>query len=361
MSPRTKRLLLWIVAAIVLVYVVQDGIHFMDESQEVVVTQFGDPIGAPITRSGLFFDLPLIQTENYFDKRILEYISQPTQVPTKDKRYITVSAFALWRIGDPLKVFQRVQNEAGARGRLDEIVAGEVRNAVARYDLIELVRSTNRDASAVQVQSDEESPILEKLQKGRAGLANEVQTRAKARAADLGIDILDVRFVRMNYVADVQKAVYARMIAERQRVAAEYRSEGQGEAARISGERDRDLAQIRSEAYRAAEERRGKADAEATRIYAEAMNQSPEAREFYDFQRSLETYRTALARDTTVILSTDNGFLRHLKGEPSTVSAAAPAPAKKTAASPAPPALAAPAPNPPLAAPKLEAPAPAKQ
>jgi membrane protease subunit HflC len=310
MTPETKKRLVWILAAIVLVYVIQDGIHFMDESQMAIVTQFGDPIGAPITRSGLFFDLPLIQTENYFDKRVLEYTTQSTQVPTKDKRFITVSALALWRISDPLKFFQRVQNEAGARARLDEIVAGEVRNAVASYDLIELVRATNRDTQSVAVQSDEESPILEKLQKGRVGLASEVMTRAKARAADLGFDVLDVRFVRMNYVADVQKAVFQRMIAERQRVAAEYRSEGQGEAARISGERDRDLAQIRSEAYRTAEDRRGKADADATRIYAGAYGRDPD---FYGFSKSLDTYEKSLDPNTLMILDGSGEFFRYLQ------------------------------------------------
>jgi membrane protease subunit HflC len=310
MNPRTKQRLLWILAAIVLVYVVQDGIHFLDESQEAIVTQFGDPIGGPITTSGLFLDLPLVQTENYFDKRVLEYTSQPTQVPTRDKRYITVSALALWKISDPLKFFQRVQNEAGARARLDEIVAGEVRNAVARYDLIELVRTTTRDPSAVPVQSEEESPILEKLQKGRAGLASEVLMQARARAADLGFEVLDLRFVRLNYVADVQKAVYARMIAERQRVAAEYRSEGQGEAARISGERDRDLAQIRSEAYRTAEERRGKADAEATKIYAGAYGRDPD---FYGFSKSLDTYEKSLDPNTLMILDGSGELFKYLQ------------------------------------------------
>lgn len=310
MTPETKKRVVWLLVLAALVYVIQDGIHFMDEAQEAVITQFGDPIGAPITKSGLFFDLPLIQTENYFDKRVLEYTSQPTQVPTKDKRYITVSAFALWRVSDPLKFFQRVQNEAGARARLDEIVAGEVRNAVASYDLIELVRTTTRDAADVQVQSDQESPILEKLQKGRAGLAGEVLARARARASDLGFQVLDVRFVRMNYVADVQKAVFARMIAERQQVAAEYRSEGQGEAARISGQRDRDLAQIRSEAYKAAEERRGKADGEATRIYASAYGRDPD---FYGFSKTLDTYEKSLDPNTVMILDGSGELFKYLQ------------------------------------------------
>lgn len=309
MRPEIVKRLAWLLGAAALVYVIQDGVHFLDEAQEVVITQFGDPVGGAVTQPGLFFDLPLVQTENDFDMRYLEYKSQPTQVPTKDKRYITVSAFALWRVSDPLKFFQRVQNEAGASARLDEIMAGEVRSAVAGYDLIELVRTTNRDASAVSVQSEEESVILAKLQKGRAGLAAEVLTRSKARAADLGFDIVDMRFLQMTYVADVQKAVYARMIAERMRVADQYRSEGQGEAARISGERDRDLARIRSEAYKIAEERRGKADAEAARIYANAYNRDAE---FYGFVKSLDTYEKSFDPSTVMILDGNSELLKYL-------------------------------------------------
>src|SRR5262249_9578548 len=164
---------------------IQDGIHFNDEAQQVVVTQFGDPVSSPVTAPGLYFDLPIVQTENGFDKRYLEYQSKPTQVPTKDKRYISVSAFALWRINDPLKFFQRVQNEAGAQARLDEIVDGEVRNAVAHYDLIELVRTNTRAAERVAVQTDEESVILSKLEKGREKLAQEILARSRQRSADL--------------------------------------------------------------------------------------------------------------------------------------------------------------------------------
>ena len=305
---RLKRLA-QIVAALLVIYVVQDGVHFVDEAQQIIVTQFGDPIGGPVTKPGLFFDMPVIQTENYFDKRFLEYKSAPILVPTRDKRYITVSAFAVWRVNDPLKFFERVQDEVGAQARLDEIVAGEVRNAVARYDLIELVRTTNRTPSDVTPQNEEESLILEKLQKGRAGMAAEILARARARSADLGFDIVDVRFSRMNYVPDVQKAVFARMIAERQRVAAQYRSEGQGEAARVSGERDRDLAQIRSEAYKSAEEQRGKGDGEATRIYAGAYGRDPD---FYAFVKSLDTYEKAFDPKTMMILDGNSDLLKYL-------------------------------------------------
>jgi membrane protease subunit HflC len=309
MTRRGLKRLAQVIVVIAVIAIVQDGVHFVDEAQQLIVTQFGDPVGGPVTTPGLFFDVPLVQAENGFDKRFVEYLSAPTQVPTRDKRYISVSAFALWRVRDPLKFFERVQNEAGARARLDEIVAGEVRNAVARYDLIELVRTTNRATPDTPVQSEEESLILEKLQKGRAAMAAEVLARAGARTADLGFEIADVRFTGMNYVPDVQKAVYARMIAERQRVAAQYRSEGQGEAARVTGERERDLAQIRSEAYRSAEQRRGQGDGEAARIYADAYSRDPE---FYAFLKSLDTYEKSFDPKTTMILDANSDLLKYL-------------------------------------------------
>ena len=303
------RLFVSLLALLALGYVIQDGIHFNDETQQVVVTQFGDPVGGPISAPGLFVDVPLLQSENSFDKRHVEYQSKPTQVPTKDKRYISVTAFALWRISDPLKFFQRVQNEAGAQARIDEIVDGEMRNAVARYDLIELVRTTTRTPDRVAVQNEEESIVLAKLELGRARLAAQILARVRERSTDLGFEILDVRFKHMSYVEDVQKAVFARMIAERRRVAEQYRSEGEGEAARISGERDRDLSQIQSEAYRAAEERRGKADAEATRIYAGAYGRNPD---FYAFTKSLETYERSFDPNTVMILDSNSELLRYL-------------------------------------------------
>jgi len=305
----TRTTLVTLAVAIATVYVIQDSIHFNDESQQVVITQFGDPIGKPVTAPGLYFDLPLVQTENSFSKRSLEYQSKPTQVPTRDKRYISVAAFALWRINDPLKFFQRVQNEAGAQARLDEIVAGEVRNAVARYDLIELVRTTTRPVAQLASPSEEEAMILTNLEKGRARLAAEILERSRARSPDLGFEIVDFRFKHISYVDEVQKAVFARMTAERQRVAEQYRSEGQGEAARISGQRDRDLAQIQSEAYRASEERRGKADADATRIYAGAYGRDPD---FYAFQKSLETYEKSFDPNTVLILDSNSDLLKYL-------------------------------------------------
>jgi membrane protease subunit HflC len=269
-------------------------------------------VGDPIITPGLKFKKPW-QTANRFDKRFLEWDGDANQVPTKDKRYLWVDTYARWRIVDPLLFFQRLQNEIGAQSRLDDIIDGETRSSVARHDLVEMVRSTNRDPEDIAVGSEEETAILEEIEKGRNGIVREILERASKRVADLGIELIDVRFKRINYVEEVQKDVFARMIAERQRVAAEYRSEGQGEAARIRGELERDLKRIQSEAYREAQEIRGKADGEATRIYAEAYNRDPS---FYAFMKSLETYEKTVDPQTTFILTTDSDLLRFMKNAP---------------------------------------------
>jgi membrane protease subunit HflC len=304
-----RRLVALALVGAAVLFLVDEAVHFVHESQELVITQFGDPVGDGVANPGLAFSVPLVHTETYFDKRALGYEGQSTQVPTRDKRYVSVSAFAIWRIADALTFFRRVRDEAGAQARLDDILAGEIRSAVARYDLIELVRSTNRTPGEVAVQSEEESMILVRLEKGRTEVARDVLARATARAADLGIDVLDVRFKRISYVEDVQKAVFARMIAERQRIAQQYVSEGQGEAARIGGERDRDLAGIVSEAYRTAQQIRGRADADATRIYSGAHAKDPD---FYAFTKSLETYEQTFDPNTVMVLDSENDFLKYL-------------------------------------------------
>ncbi len=309
MKPTVAAITLRVLAAAAIIYVVQDGIHYLNEPEVVVITQFGEPVRAPITKPGLFFDLPLVQTENRFDRRALEYLGQPTQVPTKDKRYINVTAFALWRIADPLKFFQRVQDMNGGQARLADILDGEIRTTVARYDLLEIVRTTNRRPQDVAIENDSENLVLQPLSQGRRNLERQTFQRASARAADLGIAVIDVRFKRISYVDAVQQAVFARMVAERQQIAQQYLSEGQGEAARISGERDRDLAKIQSEAYRAAEDTRGKADADATRIYGEANGRDPD---FYAFVKSLDTYEKSIDSSTILILDTDNDLLKYL-------------------------------------------------
>ena len=285
--------------------------YTLSETEQAIITQFGDPVGDPVTRPGLHFKIPLMQRANVFEKRFLEWDGSPNQVPTRDRRFIWVDTYARWRIVDPLLFFQRLRDERGAQSRLDDILDGETRNAVASHDLIELVRSTNRDPDDVQIEADEETVILEPIERGRQKIAREILDTAAGRTADLGIELLDLRLKRINYVEEVQQDVFARMIAERQRIAEEFRSEGQGESARIQGERERELALIQSEAYRQAEELRGVADAEATGVYAEAYNRDAD---FYAFTKSLETYEQTMDPSTLFILSTDSELLRFLEG-----------------------------------------------
>lgn len=280
------------------------------ESEQVILTQFGDPVGSPVTASGLHFKVPFIQQANYFEKRFLEWDGSPNQVPTKDKRFIWVDTYARWRIVDPLRFFQRLRDERGAQSRLDDILDGETRNAVARYDLIELVRNSNRNREDIPIEAEEEEVILNVIAKGRDQVSREILERAASRTADLGIELLDLRIKRINYVDEVQRDVFARMIAERQRIAELFRSEGQGEAARIQGERERELQRIQSEAFKTAEELRGKADAEATDIYAGAYGRDAD---FYAFTRSLETYERIVDPGTTMILDTDSELLKYLQ------------------------------------------------
>lgn len=298
-----------ITVGIVLLVLLSQSLYTVSEIEQVIITQFGEPVGDPVISPGLHFKAPFIQRTNVFDKRFLEWDGTPNQVPTKDKRFIWVDTYARWRITDPLLFFQRLRDELGAQSRLDDILDGETRNAVARHDLIELVRSTNRNADDVQIESEEEAVILELLERGRQEITREILETASGRTADLGIELLDLRLKRINYVEEVQKDVFARMIAERQRIAEQFRSEGQGESARIHGERERDLAQIQSVAYRQAEELRGEADAEATRIYADAYNRDAD---FYAFMKSMETYEQTMDQETLFILGTDSDLLRFL-------------------------------------------------
>lgn len=284
--------------------------YLVGETQQVIITQFGEPKGNPVTAPGLHFKVPFIQAANVFEKRFLEWDGSPNQMPTRDKRFIWVDMYARWRITDPLKFFQRLRDERGAQSRLDDILDGETRNAVASFDLIELVRSSNRPADTVPIENEEERIVLEEIAQGRRAIAAGILVAAQGRTTDLGIEILDIRLKRINYVDEVQQDVFARMIAERQRTAERFRSEGQGEAARIQGERQRDLQRIQSEAYRTAQELRGKADAEATAIYAEAYGRDAE---FYAFVKSLETYERTIDAKTVFVLGTDSDLLRYMR------------------------------------------------
>jgi membrane protease subunit HflC len=304
----------YLVAGIALVVLVVGSAasYTVGEAEQVIITQFGEPTGEAITDAGLHFKVPFIQEIHSFEKRFLEWDGSPNQVPTRDKRFIWVDTYARWRIVDPLRFFQRLQDERGAQSRLDDILDGETRNAVARYDLIELVRNSNRSPDDIpeEIVEEELEVILENIEKGRDQVSREILAVAASRTADLGIELLDLRIKRINYVDEVQQDVFARMIAERQRSAEQYRSEGQGEAARIQGERERDLQRIQSEAFEAAEILRGEADALATDIYADAYGRDAD---FYSFTKSLETYEKVIDSGTTVILGTDSELLKYLE------------------------------------------------
>ena len=299
-----------LVATLVSIALAGGSVYTVSEINQAIITQFGEPVGEPVTEPGLHFKLPFIQTANMFEKRFLEWDGYPNQVPTRDRRFIWVDTYARWRITDPLLFFQRLRDERGAQSRLDDILDGETRNAVARHDLIEIVRTSNREPTNIGAVAGEVDERLVPIMTGREAITREILEAAAAAVSELGIELLDLQFKRINYIADVQQDVFARMIAERQRIAEEFRSEGQGESARIEGERERDLARIQSEAFREAEGLRGDADAEATQIYAEAYGRDAA---FYAFTKSLETYERTMDPSTFFILGTDSELLRFLE------------------------------------------------
>ncbi len=299
---------------ILVAILVLNSMYVVKETDQVIITQFGEPVGDPVLTPGLNFKLPFVQEVHRFDKRFLEWDGDPNQLPTRDKRFIWVNNYARWRITDPLKFFQRLHNERGAQTRLDDIIDGETRNAIAKYDLVELVRVSNRQPTAVLDDNQDTPVVLDSIDWGRTVIRKEILAKSQSRTSDLGIEILDVEFKRINYVTEVQRKVYERMIAERQRIADRFRSEGEGEAFRIRGEKDRELLRIRSEAYRTAQEVKGVADASAIAIYAQAYDKSADTRSFYEFLKTMESYKTSLDNRSTLVLSSDSDFYRYLKG-----------------------------------------------
>jgi len=296
----------------ILVLVGLDGFYIVNETQQVIVTQFGDPVGKAITKPGIKFKIPFIQKTHYFDKRYLEWDGDRNQVPTKDKKFIFVDTYARWQITDPLQFFKRLRDERGAQSRLDDILDGETRNAIASHDLVEVVRSTNRNPKTGATITDVIEDSLASINVGRDSIQAKIQRLANERTSDLGIKILDFRFKRINYVQEVRKTVYDRMISERNRIADKFKSEGQGEAANINGKKERELKSIQSTAYKKAEQIRGQADAKAAAIYAKAYNQSASARELYKFTRTMESYGKVFDDKTSVILSTNSDFYKYL-------------------------------------------------
>jgi len=305
------RIFIGIVVLVVLTFM-SGLVYIVDQTQQVVITQFGKPIGEPITTSGLHFKKPVIQHAHYFEKRLLDWDGDPNQIPTKDKKYIWVDVTARWTISDALTFLQSVTNEMGAHAKLDDIINSATRDAVTKHLLVETVRDSNR---IIVTREEGEDVIVteeavERIKTGRHALEGLILEDAKELAPQYGIELVDVRIKRINYVEAVRKKVYERMISERKRAAEKYRSEGQGRRAEIDGRRGKELKLITSEAYRKAQGIKGKADAEAINIYAKAYTQDPN---FYSFVKTLETYRTTIDENTTVILTTDSDYYKYLK------------------------------------------------
>jgi membrane protease subunit HflC len=288
--------------------------YILYEGKQAIITQFGKPVGGTIKEAGFHFKIPFIQKVHYFEKRILEWDGFPTQIPTKDKKYIWVDTTARWRIIDPLKFFQSVYNERGAQARLDDIIDAAVRDAVTSHNLIEIVRSSNRLIDELEYLKEEkefiEKGVLEEVKVGREKIREEILERAKELTPQYGIELVDVRIKRVNYIEEVRQKVYERMISERKRAAERYRSEGRGIRAEIEGRTQKELKVITSEAYRKVQEIKGEADAQATKIYADAYKKDPE---FYSFLKTLDTYEESVDEDTVVILTTKGDYFKYLK------------------------------------------------
>ena len=299
---------------LVMLFFMSGALYIVDETQQVVVTQFGKPVGDPAIKAGLYFKLPFIQHANYFDKRLLQWDGSPNQIPTKDKRYIWVDTTARWKIKDPLKFMQSVTNETGAHARLDDIIDSATRDYITNHKLVEVVRDSNRIIESKIISDQDEikasDDALDTVVVGREEITRGILKQASEMAPQYGIGLVDVRIKRINYVKEVRDKVYERMISERKRAAERYRSEGQGKKAEISGQMGKELKKIRSGAYRLAEEIKGKADAEAISVYADAYNRDPE---FYSFLKTLDTYKNTIDGDTTVILSSDSEYFEYFK------------------------------------------------
>ena len=303
-----------IIPVIIIVVALFSGAYIVSETEQVIITQFGKAIGKPKTAPGLYFKIPVIQQANFFPKNLLEWDGDPGQVPTLDKTFIYVDTFARWKIVDPLKFFETVNNVMGAQARLDDIIDPAVRNFITSYPLIETVRDSNRELDTFEAglgHTKDEERTLGKITEGRGKITQGIMEQAQPKLKDFGIELVDVQIKRLNYVEQVRKSVYARMIAERKQIAEKFRSEGEGEARSIEGNRDKELKKITSEAYKTAQEIMGKADAESTMIYAQAYENDPD---FYSFVKSLDVYQNAMDSKTFLLLSTDSDFLKYFKG-----------------------------------------------
>ncbi|MDO6544022.1 protease modulator HflC [Photobacterium sanguinicancri] len=316
---KKSRALMAVPILIVIALTVKGSLYTVSEVEQVIITQFGKPVGQPITEAGLQIKMPFIQEVNAIDKRVLEWDGDPSDMPTKDKLYISVDLFARWRIIDPLQYFLRLRDERSAQSRLDDILGSETRNAVAKHELIEIIRTTKkrqplRDALLVEAERDLALGNLVPIQKGRQVIEDEIFIEAAEKVRVFGIELLDIRFKRINYNASVRPKIYDRMISERRQIAELFLSEGYGEAARIRGNRVRDLNKIQSEAYRQVEEIRGLADAKAAEIYAQSYNQNSQAVSLYEFTRTMQAYQSIMAENTTLLLSSESDLFKFVKG-----------------------------------------------
>ena len=311
--------------ALVLFLILSGAFYTLDQTEQVIITQFGQPVGDPITEPGLHFKIPLVQNVNSLDKRFLEWDGAPVAIPTRDKTYIHVDTFARWRIEDPKTYFVRLHDERSAQSRLEDILGSETRNSIAKHDLIEIVR-TDKNRQPLHDESLKGGAtgaigVLPPIEFGRRKIEEEIKSAAAQKLAGFGIAVLDFRIKRVNYNSDVLDRIYQRMISERLQIAQRFRSEGEGEAARIAGQRDRDLNEIQSTAYRQVQQIRGESDAKATEIYARAYTQNPRAAEFYTFLKTLETYHKIFTKDSTLVLSTNSdifALLKHAAGKTNT-------------------------------------------
>lgn len=319
MNKRGCSWFLAIAAGLFLFRALMSCFYTVHQIEQVIITQFGKPVGQPKTEPGLHFKLPFIQAVNRIDTRFLEWDGLPVAIPTRDKTYIHVDTFARWRIDNAQTYFVRLKDERSAQSRLEDILGSETRNAIAKHDLIEIVR-TDKTRKPMSDESLKTGPVgvgtlgvLPPIAFGRLKIEEEIKKAAAVKLAEFGVELLDVRLKRVNYNPDVLDRIYQRMISERRQIAQRFRSEGEGEAARIAGQKERDLNEIQSTAYRRVQEIRGESDAKATEIYARAYMQSPQAAEFYAFLKSMETYRKVLTKESTLILSTDTDLFRLLK------------------------------------------------
>ena len=312
MRTAAKRIIILIVVAAA--FLISGAIYTLEEGQQAVIVQFGRPVGDTVTEAGLHIKLPFVQQVRRFEKRLLVWDGDPNQIPTKGREFIWVDTTARWRIVDARKFLESVATEVGAQSRLNDIIDSVVRDQVSSSELIELVRSSTwevpEEEAMEEVTEEREEELKKQITRGREEITRTILAEARKIIPQYGIDLVDVRIKRLDYVESVREKVYARMISERKRIAAQFRSEGEGRSAEILGEMEKELRQIRSTAYRQVQEVQGKADAEATRVYGDAFNLDPE---FYAFLRTLELYKEGTNKNSVLILTTDSDFYRYLK------------------------------------------------